>query len=74
MSPNITPETDGVYTVSAGGSEIIGDGYPFGAFYLLGTGKVYIRGKRDAIDLCFVLFGTLKIYAVIMSKSGAANP
>lgn len=53
MSPNITPETDGVYTVSAGGSEIIGDGYPFDAFYLLGTGKAYIRGKRDAMSASF---------------------
>lgn len=53
MSPNIIPESDGVYTVSAGGSEIIGEGYSFNTFYILGTGKVYIRGKRDAMSASF---------------------
>lgn len=57
MSPNITPESDGVYTVSAGCSEIIGEGYPFAAFYLLGTGKAYIRGKQNAMPASFKLRG-----------------
>lgn len=53
LSPNITPETEGVYTIAAGGSEIIGDGYSFNKFYILGTGKAYIRGKRDAMSASF---------------------
>lgn len=53
MSPGIVPETEGVYTVPAGGSEIIGEGYAFPAFYILGTGKAYIRGKRDAMSASF---------------------
>ncbi|MDE6763728.1 MAG: hypothetical protein K2J73_08630 [Oscillospiraceae bacterium] len=52
-SPNITPEADGVYTVSAGGWEIIGEGYPFDKFYILGTGKAYIRGKQNAMPASF---------------------
>ena len=53
LSPNITPEAEGVYTVSAGGSEIIGGGYSFNAFYVLGTGKAYIRGKQNAMPASF---------------------
>lgn len=57
LSPNITPETEGVYTVSAGGSEIIGSGYSFSAFYVLGTGKAYIRGKPNAMPASFKIAG-----------------
>ena len=57
LSPNITPEAEGVYTVSAGGSEIIGNGYSFDAFYVLGTGKAYIRGKTNVMPASFKIAG-----------------
>lgn len=57
LSPNITPEAEGVYTVSAGSSEIIGSGYSFNAFYVLGTGKAYIRGKTNAMPASFKIAG-----------------
>lgn len=53
LSPNITPEAEGVYTIAAGGSEIIGNGSPFKKFYILGEGKAYIRGKSYAMSSSF---------------------
>lgn len=51
--PNITPETEGVYTVPAGGTERIGSGYSLSKFYILGTGKAYIRGEQIAVPPSF---------------------
>ncbi len=51
--PNIFPETDGTYTISAGTTERIGNGYRFNTFYILGTGKAYIRGELTAIPTSF---------------------
>ena len=49
LSPNITPETQGVYTIPAGGTERIGAGYALPKFYISGTGKVQIRGEQTAV-------------------------
>lgn len=57
LSPNIIPEAEGVYTVSAGGTERIGEGYPIKKFYILGTSKTYIRGEQIAAPTSFRLAG-----------------
>ena len=52
-SPDITPEAEGAYTISAGSTERIGSGYPFKKLYIRGKGKAYIRGERIAVPPSF---------------------
>ncbi len=53
LFPSIVSETDGVYTIDAGATEQIDMGISVNTIYILGEGKAYIRGEKNAFQKSF---------------------
>lgn len=53
FKPNISPKADGTYTIAAGETARLGEGYRLDTLYILGTGEAYIRGEMTAFPTSF---------------------